>query len=388
MKIWQWTPNWQGPVLERLEWLTDVLSSKNLTEQAIRLRNVPRRSFEFEVVVHERQRRTLEAALFGRQAEEWLLPVWPDGAFLDAGVALGATGIAVDAMYRDYRAGGQAVLIGGHIAEAVTIDTVLADHITLVTGTVNAYARGVRLYPARPARMQASQPLQRLSDELATLTCRLQLTDNSEHALPTPATYRGLPVLEQPPNWRDDLAADYQRQIATLDYGVGRRYVEDIAGRGEVLQGHRWTLQGRASIDGFRAWLYALAGRQGAFWLPTWCQDLRVLGDIAHDALTIDVEHCGFVDHLALALNRRDIEIRIRSGSVFRRRIVAAAAVDANTERLTLNAHLGVDVAAGDIVRVSFLQTARLEADAVEIAWHTGALAESAQQLRVVNHDV
>lgn len=384
---WQWTPDWSQPVLERLEWLTGVLPSRDLTEQAIRLRNYPRRFLEFRVVAHERTRRSMEAALFGKQGEEWLLPIWPDGVFLDTTLPSGTTVISVDTQYMDYHDGGQAVLIGDYISEAVTIGTVSANQITLVAGTVNEFLPGARLYPARTARLQGAQPIKRLTDQLVTTTCRMRVTDNTDHALPSPATYRGLPVLENQPNWSGDLAATYRRQLAVLDYGTSHPYVEDTAGRGEVVQTHKWTFGDRASIDAHRAWLYSLAGRQGAFWLPTWMQDIKVTADIGDIATQIDIEHTGYVDHLAQALNRRDIAIHLNDGTVFRRRIDAAAPVDANTERLTIDAALGQAVSASNIQRTSFLQTARLEADAAEIAWHTGTLAEAAQALRVVNDD-
>lgn len=48
---WAWPPNWADGVEERLEWLTDVLTSRSGMEQRRALRVAPRRSFEASFVV-------------------------------------------------------------------------------------------------------------------------------------------------------------------------------------------------------------------------------------------------------------------------------------------------------------------------------------------------
>lgn len=388
--IWQWTPNWRNPMIERLEWLTDVHRSKNLTEQAMQLRNRPRISWEFEVTVHARARRSFEAAIFAHQAGEWLLPIWPDGGFLVSALAAGNTAIPVETANTDFHAGGQAVLIAadGHAAEAVTVDTVSADQITLLAGTTRDYAIGARLYPARTAEFSGPvQAITHITGELATARYRLRLTDPRDHSAASASTYRGLPVLETRPNWRGNRSASYRRELQTLDYGASLPYVEDIGTRAELVQSHLWTLGSRDDIAALRAWLYAVAGRQGAFWLPTWMNDLKPVQPIGVTDTHIDVENIGYSTYLAGQRDRRDIEIELRDGTLLRRRIDSASALDANSERLLIDAALGQAVAVADVVRVSYLQTARQEADAAELSWKTGSLLEAAQELRVVNDD-
>ena len=52
-----WLHRPSGSVLERLEWLTDVLPSFNGGEQRRQLREAPRRTFEFSVQLTGRDRR-------------------------------------------------------------------------------------------------------------------------------------------------------------------------------------------------------------------------------------------------------------------------------------------------------------------------------------------
>ena len=49
LPVWTIRPNWKGGILERLEWLTDVLASDTGVEQRRSVRPTPRRSFEITV---------------------------------------------------------------------------------------------------------------------------------------------------------------------------------------------------------------------------------------------------------------------------------------------------------------------------------------------------
>ena len=56
LPIWTFRPNWSGGVTERLEWLTDVLPSRVGAEQRRGLRLSPRRSLEFQLLLHGEER--------------------------------------------------------------------------------------------------------------------------------------------------------------------------------------------------------------------------------------------------------------------------------------------------------------------------------------------
>lgn len=47
VKLWPVPPDWSSPVIERLTWLTDVLTAHNQSEQRRGLRGRPVRSFEY-----------------------------------------------------------------------------------------------------------------------------------------------------------------------------------------------------------------------------------------------------------------------------------------------------------------------------------------------------
>jgi len=386
-----WLFRLNGQVLERLEWLTDVIQAFDGSEQRVQLREFPRRGFEYAISVSDRERRLAENLLYSWQARVFAMPVWMDSSTLAADVNAGATTINVDTTHRDYHAGG---LVGLMISpteyEILEIDTVGGSSITLGSATtINWPANETFIFPLRAARMPDQLQLIRFTGADASTRLRWQCVDDSSHTAATEATtYRSYPVMLLKPNWTEDLRQDYVRKLQVLDARTSGLFIDDEAGGPILLQSHRWLLNGRAEIDAFRQWLYARKGRLTAFWMPTWAQDFKVVAGIGHSALTIDVEHSGYTIEVDEGIARRDIRIELRNGSVYYRRITQSVEVDADTERLTINAALGVTVTAADIALVSIMHLVRLDADSAEIAWWTWDVAEAALTVRGARDDL
>jgi hypothetical protein len=200
--------------------------------------------------------------------------------------------------------------------------------------------------------------------------------------------YRSAPVLTLRPNWVEDVDTTLLRKLAALDAGTGPLFYDDEAGGPIRQQSHRWMLSGRAEIHAFRQWLYARQGRLVDFWLPTWADDLRLVASAGSGATQIDVENCGYTARVARDIGRRDIRIELASGASITRRITDSSVISASVERLTVDSALGTAIAPADVVRTSFLDRVRLDADAAEIAWWTWDAAESRLMTRGSRNDL
>ena len=69
-----WLPNWTEPGIERLEWLTDVLTSTTGTEQRRALRAEPRCRLAATFLVSDAERAFLDLALSRWAARVWAVP--------------------------------------------------------------------------------------------------------------------------------------------------------------------------------------------------------------------------------------------------------------------------------------------------------------------------
>ncbi|MEE9422616.1 hypothetical protein [Candidatus Vondammii sp. HM_W22] len=388
--IFPFRPNWRDPLSERLEWLTDLLPNYDGTEQRIRLREIPRRIFEFRITLHGMDKRRFEALLWEWQARVYALPIWTDPGRLDAQVAVGSVQLSVSTDDLDYHVGGLAILISDTATvEAVEILSVQSDGLTLMRPLLANWPANSCIYPARSARLDDTQSLNIFTSELSEAVLIFRVEDNSTiTAVDSPTVYRSYPVLESPPNWRDNLTAEYQRQLQHLDNLTGIRTVDDESGRASQVQSYLWTRQGRGNIRALRAWLYARAGRVNPIWVSSFQADLvMVLAMISTDTV-LTIENIGYTRYLRHAIGRRDIVIRLRDGTRLYRRIIAVSEVDSQTEWLTLDSAVGQDVTPADVVMISWLQLTRLESDAVELTWHTPELVECQHQMRGLADDV
>lgn len=385
-----WLFRLNGQVLERLEWLTDVMQAFDGSEQRVRVRQFPRRFFEYAIAASDRDRRTAENLLYSWGARVFAVPVWMDSSALAAQMTAGDTTITVTTTHRDYYAGGLIGLMTSPTDfEILEIDTVSSGSVTVTSPATMTWPAGLTtVFPMRAARLPDQQQLRRFTGADAFARMRWQCVDDSDYTAATETTYRSHPVMVLKPNWTDDLRQDYVRKLQVLDTRTSGLFIDDEAGGPILLQSHRWLLNGRAEIDAFRQWLYARKGRLTAFWMPTWAQDFKVVASIGHTAQTIDVEHSGYTIEVDEGIARRDIRIELRNGSVYYRRITQSVEVDADTERLTINSALGVTVTAADIALVSFMHLVRLDADAAEIAWWTWDVAQAALTVRGTRDDV
>lgn len=388
-KPWLYRPN--GAVIERLEWMTDISTAFDAGEQRIALRAHPRRTFEFQVGLIDRERRTAENLLHGWQAQSFDLPVWMDCQALQAAADASDTVLLVDTTTRDFRAGGKVLISDGtpFAHELGEVASLTDSAITLADPLASAWPAGAEVYPVRTARLEEDLTLARFTGGTSYGRLRFECTDISAWPPATGGTtYRGFPVLTQAPNWTEDIEQGFVRKMARFDPGTGPALFEEEGSGALMMQTHRWLLDGRAEIDAFRRWLYARRGMLAAFWLPTFALDFEVVAAVGSGDTTIQVEHCGYTDFIAQDIGRRDVRIVLRNGTAYHRRITGSTELSATVEQLTIDTALGAAVAPADIASVSYLDLVRLAGDGAEIIWHGWDLAEARINTRGARNDL
>ncbi|MDE4924371.1 hypothetical protein PQH03_06990 [Ralstonia insidiosa] len=372
ISAWALTPDWAQPVVERLEFKTDIMTAWSGAEQRRALRVSPRRIFEFDVQAWQQDRRFVEAVLFAWSARVWALPVWPDGQKLAVDLLSGATAIPCDTVNRDFVAGGLAALVrdAAHY-EVVQIDTVSATSIGLKNPLAGKWPTGSKLYPARSARLTGYPKISRDNAEYATIKPSFVIVDACDWPVASGfPMYRSYPVLETAPDEGPGSESTYEREAVTLDNETGAITVDDHAGIGFTNQSHAWFMQGRTTRSAFRSLLYLLKGRRGVIWVPTYQADMILAAATTAGQPSIDIEMTGASLYLSGQRNRRDIRVELLDGRLFYRRITGATALDANTERVTLDSSLGINLAPAQVRKISYMAPSRLNSDSIEIQHH------------------
>jgi len=382
---WVFAPDWSAGILERLEWRTDILRAYRGEEQRRALRIDPRQTLEFTVAPTDSDRRRLETLLWGWGSRTVALPLWFDGLELAAPLAAGSSAIPLDPSGRQFAVGDLVMLRSAQAAfEVGEVATVSAGSIGLSRPTIQSWAAGTRVYPARRAKLLDEAKAARFTGSASTMRLRFEMQDPAKWASAASPTYRGAPVLEEIHDWSREPETSFSRQIFVFDPGTGKVLTEDTGQMVFPAQRMRYLLAGRAALDTWRKRLFALRGKQGAVWVPSFSDDLELAATVLGNATQIDVAWCG----LATLTNpppvqRRDIRIRLFSGSILYRRILSVTELSSSVERLSIDSALGAgDVTPAQVAQISYMALSRADTDTAEFAWWDGETAEAALSLR------
>ncbi|MDX1464127.1 MAG: hypothetical protein R3215_00310 [Halomonas sp.] len=381
--IWPFPPNWVRPVAERREYQTDILGSRDRTEQRRALRGKPRAALEYRVTVDRDQARRLDRMLWSLQPYTLLVPLWPRGCRLSADAALAATVLVLDRPFPgDTRVGDPLIIApGDDTPEAATLAGISADRqtLTLADPLDLSWSAGARVYPAWPCVMPSDIRGRRRTAQVLELPLRFERLVDTR---PAGAAYGapdlevgGVEVLLREVNWAGGLDATYDWPATLVDSGIGPQFRE-VLGRfaphtlaGEVV------CEGRAAVDWWQGFFDRHKGRLGQFLVPT-----RI------DPLPLVAPTLGGID---FELADGDVGRYLPPPEVFTHLLVRKQdGSRALYEIDTITADLGADVtrittldpwdeAYGpeEALGTQFVMTARLASDALEITWLTDGVA-------------
>lgn len=375
LPVWTFPPNWKNGVVERLEWLTNVLGSRSKAEQRIGVRLTPRRIFEFTVNPVGRARSYLELWVHRLGATECLLPLWHDRGKLSSAVSIGDNRIPIDTTFREFEAGGLAVIWQDTFTwELLQIEAVDDTGLDLSAPVAYAWTTNTPVHPLRVMTMDEEVSSSALTGTVGEV--QFTFTSNRANPLMTSAepldTYDGLPVVALPPNRMDALETQYARVMEELDQRIGRRYRYDENPTAFSKQFYNWRAVGREEHAALRETLYRLAGRQKAVWMPTFNDDIVIAHDVAALDNNIRIQKIGYkyIGGGQPIAGKKDLLLRDGANNAHFVRVTGTGTDPApGQERLNLSANAGFTVTEG--APGSFMTTVRMDQDIVEITHHT-----------------
>jgi hypothetical protein len=371
-------PDWSSGMLEALEWASEALIAWDGTEQRVRLRAHPRRTFEFAILADGVRAQALEALIHGWGGRNFCVPVWTDQSRLASPISAGTDILSLpeDISTHDYHAGGLAVLWAGDTqAEAAEILSVAGNVVTLKRPLGRSWPAGTRVYPGAVMRLDGAAKLDRVTDRVMSASVRFvdAAYTSLTAAEPDDRTYRGAPLFLWRPDWAQAHGDEIGRVANVLDYTTGLVAVDDITGRAHPVRRMGFLLENRARIHAAKSWLAARAGRMHPCWMPTWSDDLAITRDIQPSDASLYIAAAGLSRFWPDPL-RHDLLIRTTQGD-FLRRVTGIEAVSDTEESVALDAPLGVAIPRAGIVSAHWLHWSRLDADRVELHWETDASA-------------
>ncbi|RKS87140.1 hypothetical protein DES39_0355 [Orbus hercynius] len=360
-------PNWDSPIVEQLEWSTDVMTSETGVEQRSALYAAPRRYLTANFYVDSCNRQLLHnmSSWFGHN---WAVPIWPYVQFTQQAIAIGTQKIYCDTVNVDFQVGGLAFLwmnpITYEIAEIMAINH---DNIQVKRPILNDWPIGTRIYPAISARFSNSPRFNRKTDDFQDVSIEFRAAAVSEYRAQAPdAIYKGYPVFDLLPDESEDLTGEYLQLLSVLDNKMALPRVTDIAKNRFYLQGYRWLGLGREERSHLKSLLYYLNGQQRPIWLPTHAQDLTVVKMITASEPVLTIQNCGYSRFASKDSDKKYLYIKLTDGSIFYRQIISSCS-HGELESLSLDIPLNRQIKPEQILRISYMRLCRLNSDSVDI---------------------
>jgi len=378
------THEYEVGLRERLSFLTDVVGP-TLSGQEYRasVRKQPRQSFDPLYSLDDDGRRTMMALVLDWLGQTFGFPLWGEQLRLTAPTIAGATQYQVTgADDVDLRVGGYAAVIQDDLTfDVLRVTAKTSTLITAADPATNGYPIGTRIMPMRTVVALRGARGSRPPVNLGQVQLELLVTDNDTGALAgsaTPgfwSTLGGRVILSDPNIIAGDLRETWERAVYDVDGQTGLVHFESLWDKSRRRHQRTFVLRSRADLMSFRRLLLALGGRQKAFWIPTFADDLVVVDDVSIGGATVDVESIGYVRFVRERHPMRTILVTFTDGSQLTRSILSSATISATVERLTLDSTWPANRTVDEFERVSFVALVRFDADEFTITHERIGLA-------------
>lgn len=360
----------EAPVREVLEYFTDVLIAYNSTEDRKPLRELPRQSFGYSIVVQTEKIAEEFNTLFKALRNSWAIPVWHEEQLV-RNISIGATSIPCVTEFYDYRDSGLALLYSPNGSwELLQINLVNPFSISLSTPTAQAFELAWMVPVRRGWVEKVSRRDVSHHDVLLNLT--MIVDDNPIISPITPPQFLSSDIYYDPIIMSKSNATAFDQRLELHDEELGPVTRRSPWTRAQYSRSKAVRTRGAEAARLYKQFLARRQGRYRQFWYPTFERNLRLLstGTITTTMLVANDSY------LTYATERTHIAIEV--AGVWYPRTVTSAPSGGDVQ-LTLDTALGFD--ASLISQICYLGLNRLDTDRIELSWLGNQVMESAVQL-------
>jgi uncharacterized protein YqfB (UPF0267 family) len=374
----------ETPLIERLQFLTDVFIHKDGTEQRVSLRKAPRQVFDMKLRREDGvERQQVDFLLFDWQSRVFGLPMWHEPTPLTGDVTAGATSINVqDTTLSDFRVGGLAIIYESETKfDALEVTAVGPTSISFNTPVTQDYsaAAGIRVMPLRTAITSQPAKESKYAVNLCDFDLTMRVLDNDVDLsdLTGWPTYNSKILLSDPNAITGTLDGLIERELTVFDGSGGGKFSQvSTWNRARHSSAKTFVSTTRSRLWAIRKLLHALRGRQVSFYLPTFTKDVTLASLYLSGSPAITIVNVGYTRYAKQRTPKLDLRIILNDGTTFTRTVTNSSEVDASTEQLTLSSVIAQNIAPGDVARIEFLEKVRIDSDEIVIE-HRSANGEA-----------
>ncbi len=400
-------------ISETLEFLTQIHTSWNNTEQRMALRKYPRRYVSYEYIgVNSWQSQYLRALLYSRQTEQIEIPLWHAASALPEKTYIGQTEIPLKPgniwPYRGCRgvilwcndeAGGdhyalQQLLGDGTLKLGEQIDTIYPPKRTMVCPVAYAILQQedkYDLYNSINTSMQLN--LELMTNEIM-MPIPASLDEYHDEPWQTknpwqaalPAFHMGVEIFPIAPAWANDISAKFSRNANRLDNQSGVvKYDLKSIDTSETKE-IEYIATSRSEIYNLQRFFCRCKGRLKSFYAPTWLSDMSLVADAEAGQNFLLVEWSLFWKYYSSLSRRKTIVVFLKDVTTLILPIAGFTTDDTGEHgKVILDSHLRVPLRQKDVAMISFLCRYRHDSDTMITNYETVEIASTAFRFTEVN---
>lgn len=374
-------PNWSNPVVERLEWLTDIIQAASGKEQRIKLRSKPRLSFDYDLTtMSTADSQRLINYVYFYQKYTLLCPCWINKHTIKAALNPGDTEILVNVKPNLLMSSKQGILISGHKYEVVVLKKVTSLKCELEFPIEIAWPIDTELYPLLEGRFSESVDINAITDHYLSMSIAMATDPVQTNAyLPTlsaPKTFKGFEFWDTGTNWDADVSHTYTITPEIIDNETGAiTYLQSLKPT-TTTKSIKVILNGSEKINNFKGFLNRREGKLNPFWLIFEVNNMT-LARIAGSADTeILVLNNGVLPIFNIDIQHKYLRFRLISGEFIIKEITNVSKTDnINHVKLTIDSSFGKMIYPESISKIEFLKFCRLATDTIELTYITDSIA-------------
>lgn len=378
--LWPFKPNWSSRFTEVISWKTTISTSySGKFEQAISIRDIPRRVFQYAIRLKKDDVSLFDLLTFGWLGRSYVSPLWNEGSSPTSPITLGATSISLDTRFRTFKVGGTAILFKTPLQYELVQITAVSDTSITLADPIQQSLGLVKVYPAVSCMLDDQISTSRMSPQ--HLDAAVKLTMNPIEGLlripdeAPPLTYKGEELYLKETNWRDPLPIPIDLRDRRTDNGLGPIYLAPKATFPSITRGFKWLLGNREKANEVLAFFGRRKGRFTPVWMPSGVDDMYLDAPALATDTALYVRPLDYNALVGLHPARKHLVFVMRSGAKIVREI-ANVEYAGNQSVVTLDAPLGVPATVDNVKRISYLGFYRLGSDDVQFVWHTDTVAE------------
>lgn len=375
--VWSIMPSWDSPVMEVLEWKTDILKPFTGKEQRSALRTRPRRFLEYSITSTDSKISSIfRNLLWGWQNRNYAVPIWFDESKLITQAIAGATSINLNTLGLSFFIGGLVLIYKDEMDyESIEISFKTSSSLSLKQPLEKTWPIGTKVFPLNICRIPDSVNSQNLTDsymrsQLKFAADPLQ-TDPVLSTESATSTFNGKELFTKSPNWDKGISSENQYPYAIYDSNVSGVY-PSVNNTVPILTIKRqFFFKNITEITKFKGFLNRVLGRKTAFYVPSWFTDFTLYEPVVASATTMRVIDNEFYRMVGLSEAIKGLMIYLPGKTPIYRKISNISYDNDGFTSLALDGNITYDLTPEMKPLLSLIHLCRLSSDQVPFSFLT-----------------